>query len=167
VPLQLMFGGMTEEIGQPVTIAIHNGGGSCANPPSAGYGQVTWQKTVSTTGTDTTSEADTMTMILLSAPGSEASALVYTGVCPPPSGVCAITGPASTSSLVFSGTRFFGPACPVPGYRSLAAGTVTTQGPGLSPTQVPSLPYQQGQLGGLSAYQATLAGGAIRRGSSP
>jgi hypothetical protein len=164
VPLQLMFGGLTEESGQPVTIAIHDGGGSCSDPPSAGYGQVTWQKTVSTTGTNTISETDAMTMVLLSAPGSEASALVYTGVCPPPSGVCAIAGPASTSSLVFSGTRFFGPACPVPGYRSLAAGTVTMQGPSLSPAQVPSLPYQQGQLGGLSAYQATLASGSIQAG---
>jgi uncharacterized protein (TIGR03437 family) len=164
VPLQVSYGGLSEAISQPVTLAISQGG-ACADPPSAGYGQVTWQKTVTTTGTNTTSETDTMTMILLAAPGSEAPALVYTGSCPPPSGVCAIQGPGSTSPLVFSDLRFLGPACPVSGYSSLAAGTVTMQGPGLSLAQVPSLPYQQGQLGGLSAYQAALPSGAIQAGT--
>jgi len=35
------------------------------------------------------------------------------------------------------------------------------QGPGFSPTQVPVAPFQQGQLGGLTAYQAALPNGAM------
>jgi hypothetical protein len=39
------------------------------------------------------------------------------------------------------------------------------QGSGLSLAQVPSLPFQLGQLGGLSAYQAALPAGTIQAGN--
>jgi hypothetical protein len=52
---------------------------------------------------------------------------------------------------------YFGPSCPVSGYRSLAAGTVTMQVPGLASSEVQLAAFQEGQLGGLTAYQAALA----------
>ncbi len=42
VPLQFA----SDSLSQPVTMAIHNGGGHCVDPPSAGYGQVVWEKTI-------------------------------------------------------------------------------------------------------------------------
>jgi hypothetical protein len=62
-------------------------------------------------------------------------------------------------------TTLFGPACAVPGYRTLGAGAVTVQGPSVSSAQAQVVPYQQGQLGGLTAYEATLAAGAVQAGT--
>ena len=53
----------------------------------------------------------------------------------------------------------------MPGYRGLTAGTVSLQDPGLNAAQVLVVPYQQRQLGGLSAYQATLPLGTIQSGN--
>ncbi len=52
VPLQLGDG----TISQPVTVAIHNGGGPCVDPPEAGYGQIMWERTVSTTAANVVTE---------------------------------------------------------------------------------------------------------------
>jgi uncharacterized protein (TIGR03437 family) len=155
VPLQAAYSTDSEGISPPVTIAIRQGGGQCVDPPAAGYGQIVWQKTVNTTAQSVVSETDTMTALLQASPGQQAPpAPVYSDGCP--GNVCNETLPSSMT--------LFGPACPVPGYRGLTAGTVTIQGPGLSPAHVPVVPYQKGQLSGLSAYQATLPTGTVRSG---
>jgi len=158
VPLQVPYsnGGGGAAISQPVTIAIRQGGGQCVDPPSAGYGQIVWQKTVNTTAQNVVSETDTMTALLQASPGQQAPpAPVYSDGCP--GNIC---GTSLQSSMTL-----FGPACPVPGYHGLTAGTVTIQGPGLNAAQAPVVPYQQGQLSGLSAYQATLPAGTVQMGN--
>lgn len=147
----------TLAVTQPLTVAIRQGGGPCADPPAQSYGLITWQKTVSTTEPYAVSETDIMTASLQSSPGQRAPASPsYSDGCPPPSNVC-------NASLQTSQT-IFGPACGVPGYRSLAAGTVTVQGPGLSATPAPQVPFLEGQLGGLSSYEATFSSGTIQAG---
>ena len=127
----------TLAVTQPLTVAIRQGGGPCADPPAQSYGLITWQKTVSTTEPYAVSETDIMTASLQSSPGQRAPASPsYSDGCPPPSNVC-------NASLQTSQT-IFGPACGVPGCRSLAAGTVTVQGPGLSATPAPQVPFLGG-----------------------
>jgi uncharacterized protein (TIGR03437 family) len=156
VPLQAFYSSAATAVSQPVTIAVREGGGTCVDPPAAGYGQIIWQKTVDTTDLNVVTETDTMTASLQASPGKQLPpAPVYSDGCP--GTVCNSTLPSSLT--------VFGPACPVPGYRSLGAGAVTVQGPGLSPAHAPSVPFQEGQLGGLSAYQATLPTGAIQAGT--
>jgi uncharacterized protein (TIGR03437 family) len=152
VPLQFAGAGLTP----PVTIAIRNGGGQCVDPPSAGYGQIIWQKTVSTTSQNVATETDSMTALFEASPGQQALPTpMYADGCP--GNVC--------DTYLANAITLSGPSCAVPGYRSLGAGTVTIQGPSLSPTQAPSAPYQQEQLGGISAYQAVLPAGTIQAGS--
>ena len=148
VPVRLDYFLEGEAVTQPVTIAVRSGGGPCVDPPAAGYGQITWQKAVHTTAAQVATESDTVTVSLQSSPGMQAPA-----------------APAYTEQGGSSSTILPGASCPVPGYRSLAAGTVAAQGPGLSSTQVPSSPLLQGQVAGLSAYQATLPNGAIQAGT--
>jgi uncharacterized protein (TIGR03437 family) len=156
VPLQFAYSGTSEAITQPVTIAIRQGGGTCVDPPAAGYGQIVWQKAVNTTDVNVVTETDTMTASLQASPGQQAPPTpVYSDGCP---------GNICEESLQSSLT-LFGPACPVPGYRSLGAGTVTIQGPGIDPAQAPAVPFQQGQLSGLSVYQATLPAGTVQAGN--
>lgn len=115
VPLQIAYSAMTP----PVTIAIRNGGGQCVDPPSAGYGQITWQKTINTNSQNVSSETDTMTALFEPSPGQQAPPiLMYSDGCP--GNVCGIS--------LASSTTFFGPSCAVPEYRSLGAGVVTIQG---------------------------------------
>jgi hypothetical protein len=153
VPLQIAYSAMTP----PVTIAIRNGGGQCVDPPSAGYGQIIWQKTVSTTAANVATETDSMTALFETSPGQQAPPIpMYSDGCP--GGLCDM-------NTIPSYTTLFGPSCAVPGYRSLGAGTVTIAGPGLTPIQAPLVPYQQGQLGGLTAYQATLPAGTVQAGN--
>ena len=160
VPLQVEYFLWAQAISQPVTLAIRQGGGPCVDPPAAGYGQVVWQKTVTTTAANVASESDTLTVSLQASPGKQAPpAPVYSDDCDRPYLPANVCGNFSPSVVTY-----FGPSCPVPGYRSLAAGTVTLQGPGLSPSHVPAIPFQQGQLGGLSEYQAALPKGAIQAG---
>jgi hypothetical protein len=163
VPIQVWYGvsygGLLQVLSQPVTIAIMQGGGPCADPPSAGYGQITWQKIVNTTELSAVTETDMVTAALQASPGMLAPpAPVYIDGCPPPTGICDV-GPGIPTSMTL-----LGPACPVAGYRSLAAGTVTMQGPNLGPAPVPLVP-QQGPVSGLSVYQATLPAGALQTGS--
>jgi uncharacterized protein (TIGR03437 family) len=143
VPFQVVSG----NISQPVTIAIRNGGGQCVDPPEAGYGQVTWERTVNTDASHTVTESDTVTVSLQTSPGKQA----------PPAPI--FTGSVASSWV------YLGPSCPIPGYRSLSAGTVAIQGPGFSPTAASVAPLQQGQVSGLTVYQATLPAGAIQAGS--
>jgi adhesin/invasin len=49
VPIQVQYTDRSAAVSQPVTLAIRQGGGPCVDPPSAGYGQIFWQKTVATT----------------------------------------------------------------------------------------------------------------------
>ena len=61
-----------------------------------------------------------------------------------------------------------GPACPVPTYRSLDAGTVTVQGPSFGLTQAAIRqfsPPEGNPIIGLTEYHADLSRGAIRPGS--
>ncbi len=154
VPVQLFYSGSSEAVSQPVTIAIRKGGGACLDPPRAGYGQIIWQKTISQIpggagNGNIQSESDAVMVSLQSSPGMTAPPIqAYTeGVGLP------------------SPTTLSGPACPVPGYRSLDAGTVKLEGAGLPLTQIPATSFSQGQLAGLSAYQATLPNGTIQAGS--
>ena len=134
---------------QPVTISIRKGGGPCVNPPSAGYGQITWEKTVTAVSPSSSSETDTMTVSLQASPGKQA---------PLP--------PVYTNGGINEGNfTYFGPSCPVAGYRSLGAGVVTAQGGGFGSVQASVMPLQQGQVSGLTVYEAVLPVGAIQPGS--
>src|SRR5271157_3923204 len=144
VPFQVV----TDTISQPVTLAVRNGGGPCVDPPTAGYGKITWEKTVSTTAANVVTEADTVTVSLQASPGKQA----------PPVPVFS-EGPLPGSAV------YFGPSCPVPGYRSLGAGTVTVQGPGFAPITTSVAPLQQQQVTGLTVYQAALPTGTIQSGN--
>jgi uncharacterized protein (TIGR03437 family) len=167
VPLQLIG----YNIGPPVTISIASGGGTCVDPPTQGYGEIMWEKTVTTTVGLTTSitETDTLTVSLQASPGRQAPT-------PPVFTEGGLLAPAYT---------YYGPSCAIPGYRSLGAGTVTVQGPGLAATPAPmaplqggtvlanlplpangtQTPFQSGQVSGLTVYQATLPNGTIQQGS--
>lgn len=145
VPLQVAIGGGNS---QPVPISIRNGGGPCMDPPSAGYGEIVWEKAVTTTAVGSASETDTLTVSLQASPGKQAPPL-----------------PVFQEGNNPGYERYFGPSCPLPGYRSLDAGAVTIQGPGLSPAPAPVAPLQEGQVSGLTVYRATLSNGAIQPGS--
>jgi uncharacterized protein (TIGR03437 family) len=147
VPLQLEGYGSAS---QPVTFSIHAGGGPCSDPPPAGFGQITWQKTV-TTSTTSTSETDVLTVSLQASPGKQAPPVpVYT-----------------ESNTIYERSNSFGPSCPVPGYRSLDAGAVTIQGPGFGSMQAAPAPLQQVEVpvSGLTAYLTVLPSGSIQPGS--
>jgi uncharacterized protein (TIGR03437 family) len=153
VPLRFLStnGSITE----PVTVAIRTGGGSCVDPPEQGYGQITWQKAENIAESGAITETDSVMVSLQESPGRQ-------GPLPP----------AFSDTNSIGGTLFidraeviYGPSCPVPGYRSLDAGTLTMQVPGAAPAPLPSAPLQQGQVGGLAAYQAALPAGTIQGGS--
>jgi len=162
VPLQLLSTG----ISAPVTISIAAARGKCADPASQGYGQVTWQKTVTTSEPYQVVESDTLTVSLQASPGRQAPT---------------VTSYAQVGQLQGAQT-YFGALCAIPGYRSLGAGTVTAQAPGLAPVaaeavpfkpgtvitggcgQCPIGPVQSGQASGLAVYQASLPTGAIQPG---
>jgi uncharacterized protein (TIGR03437 family) len=130
VPLQLLGDSMSA----PVTISISRGGGKCADPPSQGYGHITWEETVITSEPYSVTKSDTLTVSLQASPGRQASA------------------PASYATAYAQGGQltgnrtYFGPLCAIAGYRSLGAGTVTAQGPGLAPVQAAAVPFQPGTI---------------------
>jgi len=130
---------------QPVTISVRKGGGPCQDPPSGGYGQIAWEKVVTTAPSGSTTEADTLILSLQAAPGKQTPAPPYR---------------FGTRDVVS-----FGAACPIPGYRSLDAGAVTGQGLGFGPVSASLAPITEGQVGGLSMYQAALSAGSIQPGS--
>jgi uncharacterized protein (TIGR03437 family) len=133
---------------QPVTISIHKGGGACVDPSEAGYGQILWEKSVTTTTTSST-ETDAVSVSLQESPGKQPP--------PPPSHI--------PNQLLYNVGTSFGPSCSVPGYRSLDAGVITAQGPGLGLTKTSVVPLGEGQVSGLTKYQAILPAGTIRSGS--
>ena len=57
-------------------------------------------------------------------------------------------------------TESFGPSCPLPGYTSLDAGTVTIEGPGFGPVEAAPAVVE-----GQRVYRAALPNGTIRPGS--
>ena len=129
-----------------IPISIHKGGGQCVDPPVAGYGQITWQKTVATGVGAASGVTETVTASFPASPGKQAPVpdrAIQEGTC-----FANITHTSSSLS------------CPLPGYRSLDVGTLIVQGPGLGATQaVPTL--ADGQL----VYQAMLPTGTIQPGS--
>ncbi len=130
-------------ISQPVTISVRRGGGPCVDPPAAGYGQISWERTWTTLPLQPASETNLVTVSLQAAPGKQ------------------IPAPPSPNPSAY---EYFGPACPVPGYRSLDAGQVKVHAPGFDASTT-MVPLQQGQVSGLTVYQAALPTGAIQAGS--
>ena len=123
---------------QPVAISVRKGGGACVDPPTAAYGQVTWERVIAS-GTSPSGEADVFTAAFPASPGKQA---------PPPLRRTSRSG------------EFFGPSCPVPGYRNLDAGRVTIQGPSFGPLEAaPAI------VDGQTVYRAVLPNGTIRPGS--
>jgi len=148
VPFQVV----DDDASQPVTIAIRNGGGPCVEPLEAGYGEITWERSLTTNSSNLVTEANTVTVSLQESPGKQA-----------PSPPVFMDSNITLASL--PGSRvFFGPSCPIPGYRSLDAGPVTVQGPGFGPVAANTAPLQQGQVSGLTVYRATLPAGTIQAG---
>ncbi len=145
VPLQVW---VPYGISQPVTIAIHKGGGQCVDPLSAGYGQITWEKTITAypPGDGTNTESDLLTVSLQASPGKQAPVTVF-------------EGPIAT------GRDDFAPACPVPGYRSLDAGDISVQGPDFGPVPATIEALEEGPVSGLNVYSATLPAGTVRPGA--
>lgn len=146
VPFQVAT---ADGISQPVTIAVRNGGGPCVDPPTAGYGQITWEKAVSATAANVAMQTETATVSLQASPGMQAPATPVFA-----------EGGTLPNSLVD-----FGASCPIPGYRSLRAGTVTVQCPGFGPATASVAPLRQGQVSGLTVYQAALPAGTIQSGN--
>ncbi|MCW5983126.1 MAG: hypothetical protein KIT09_33865 [Bryobacteraceae bacterium] len=140
VPLAIIAGGGSS---QPATISIHDGGGPCVDPPIAGFGELTWERVV-TSGTGLGGESETFTAAFPASPGKQA----------PPSILVQEGGNLANVN------RYFGPSCPMPGYRNLEAGKLTIQGPEFGPMEAaPSLVEDQ------RVYRAVLPNGTIRPGS--
>ncbi|MBZ5626354.1 MAG: hypothetical protein LAQ69_47880 [Acidobacteriia bacterium] len=147
VPLQVvaLYG-----ISQAVTVSIRKGGGPCVDPPSAGFGQIAWEKSVTTSTHPTvgsTTETDTLTVSLQSSPGKQAPAT-----------------PAYTEGGLPGAPVYFGPSCPVSGYRSLDAGRISTQAPGSSPVPASVMPLT-GPVSNLTVYQTMLPNRSIHPGT--
>ena len=128
---------------QPVPISIRRGGGACIDPPTAGYGQITWERTVAS-GTEPGGITETFTAAFPASPGKQ----------PPPA-------TEFREGWGFSNvTESFGPSCPLPGYRNLDAGGVTIEGPGFGPVEAAPAVVE-----GQRVYRAALPNGTIRPGS--
>jgi len=164
VPLQIE----NENLSVPVTISIAAAAGPCTDPPSQGYGQALWQKTVTTSALGMVTETDTVTLSLEASPGRQAP-------------VAPVFAEGATTPVSLT---YYGSQCSIPGYRSLDAGAVTAQGPGLKPAATSKVPLTAGteinlvppvdanyaeieptQASGITAYQATLPAGAIQPGA--
>lgn len=119
---------------QPVPISIRRGGGVCADPPERAYGEILWERSWAR-GIVT----ETFTAAFPASPGKIA----------PPS-------PFQRPSSL----EFFGPACGLPGYRNLNAGTVVIEGPGFGPTVA-----GEADVVAQPNYRTVLPEGTIRAGS--
>jgi len=128
---------------QPIPISIRKGGGACIDPPMAGYGQITWERTVAS-GTAPGGITETFTAAFPASPGQQ-----------PPLPMDFREGGGRSWVI-----DLFGPACPLPGYTNLDAGSVTIEGPGFGPVEaVPAV------VDGQRVYRAALPNGTIRPGS--
>ncbi len=145
VPLTVSgFGGAGAS--QAVTISVHTGGGSCVDPPSTAYGQITWEKSLDLSS-DPAVEADALTAVFPAAPGEKA---------PTPVAFQEGGGLWNTGNHDPSPSR----SCSVPGYRYLDAGTIAARGQGFGPVQA-----NLASINAQTVYQATLPNGAIQPGS--
>lgn len=142
VPVQIFAQGT----GRPVTIAVRKGGGTCVDPAPVGYGEIVWERSAIVTTSNTT-VAETLSVSLQASPGQTIPPLlVY----------------AEHDDRFFL-THYVGPACPIPGYRSLDAGTVRAQlSAGNINTSVAPLPNTS--ITGLTMYKASLPAGTIQPG---
>jgi hypothetical protein len=126
---------------QAVPISIRKGGGQCVDPPSPGYGLITWEKTIeSGTGPPT----DTLTVSLRASPGKKAPK------------------PPQYREGAFGGIerKYLPPLCPLPGYTNLDSGLINAQTPGADP-----VPATTTVVDGESVYRALLPSGTIRSGT--
>jgi len=128
VPLRVFSGDMS----QPVTVAIRSGGGPCVDPPEQGYGQITWQKAENIAASGAVTAAESVTVSLQESPGKQTPA--------PPA-----------LALTVATAVYHGPSCPIPGFRSLDAGTVTAQAAGAA-----LLDPWTGRLGALPVRPGSL-----------
>ena len=103
VPLRLNIG---YPLTQPVTISIRRGGGRCVDPSAASTGVITWEETIIGKSRTDTSYQDKITVSLQESPGRTV---------------------ARPQSYYYRPNLYSAPSCPLPGYRSLDAGTVTVQ----------------------------------------
>jgi uncharacterized protein (TIGR03437 family) len=128
---------------QPIPISIRRGGGACIDPATTGYGQLTWERSV-TSGTTADGVTETFTAAFPASPGKQ----------PPPATEFRQGGGYSNV------TEDLGPSCPLPGYTSLDAGRVTIEGPGFGPVEAaPAV------VDGQRVYRAVLPNGTVRPGS--
>ena len=126
---------------QPVPISIRRGGGACVDPPSAGYGQIVWERTVTRGSTSTISE--TFTAAFPASPGRRAPDV-----------------PEFRDGSGGGGVEYFGASCPIPGYRGLDAGVVTIRGTAFGPVEP-----ERAIVDGYQVYRAALPAGTIQPGS--
>ncbi|MCW5981196.1 MAG: hypothetical protein KIT09_24145 [Bryobacteraceae bacterium] len=139
VPLMISTNGRS----QPVPISIRKGGGACLDPPTAAYGVITWERTEAS-GMEPAGATETFTASFDASPGKQ-----------PPPPVEFREGSGRTRAI-----DLFGPVCPLPGYTSLEAGTVSFQGPGFGPAEAAPVMVE-----GRRVYRAVLPNGTIRPGS--
>jgi hypothetical protein len=129
---------------QPILVSIHRGGGTCEDPPQQGFGEITLQRTVFMNSS--LPETDTMTASFESSPGK---------LAPEPA-----RRPGLGNCGAFDIAPSPAPSCSIPGYSSLSPGTLTVEGPSLSPVQ--AKPDSQNDK---TVYTAALPAGAIRNGT--
>jgi hypothetical protein len=102
---------------------------------------------VTTPASGATNEADTVTISLQASPGKQAPPL-----------------PALLPSVGYLSEVLFGPSCPVPGYRSLDAGTLSVQGPGFGPVPTSVTRLIPSPVAGLTTYNTGLTPDSIQAG---
>jgi uncharacterized protein (TIGR03437 family) len=138
VPLQ--FSGLGFLVSsQPVPVSIRTGGGACVDPPSAAYGQISWERAI-VNGSSNDGETDSVTVAFPSAPGLR------------------IVRPTPIAELVGNnGVPSTPSSCKIQGYRNFGAGAITAQAPGRGPIAL--APDSQ------IAYHATLSNGTVAPGT--
>jgi len=136
-------------VSQDVLVSIHTGGGQCVDPPLAGFGQITLTKTITLSSSPAT-ETDTFAASFDASPGKQVAAPV------PPS---FIGSPGQRSYLKTYFLLATPPPCPLPGYVTLDAETISAKPPAAAPISIPP-----SLAGGRIVYQANLPSGSVRAG---
>jgi uncharacterized protein (TIGR03437 family) len=137
-------GGPSDFATPPVLISIHSGGGQCVDPPLATLGRISLSR-VSVLNANPPTQTDTFTASFEGSPGA-------TLPQPPAQLQEGYTSLAQTTGQ--------SPACPLPGYVSLDAGTISLAGPAASPTTVAA-----SLVDGKIVYQETLPAGMLQGGT--